>query len=104
MASTEYLRFMVALALVLALIGICGWLAKRFRLGSMIGGSTGSGRLQMIETLALDGRQRLVLVRRDDREHLLLVGQDGGRIVEAGIEPQAAVSIPITPSPVRAKP
>ncbi|MGI9501023.1 MAG: flagellar biosynthetic protein FliO [Geminicoccaceae bacterium] len=83
---TDYLRFLVALIAVLGLIGIFAWLARRFRLGGLAGSGVKSGRLQVVETLPLDGRQRLLLIRRDDREHLLLIGPERSTVIENGIE------------------
>jgi hypothetical protein len=37
--------------------------------------------------IALDGRRRLLLVRRDDVEHLLLIGGPADLVVESGIGP-----------------
>jgi flagellar protein FliO/FliZ len=91
MASTDYVRFIAALAVVLALIGVCGWLAKRIRLNSTTGSAAGSQRLQVMESLPLDGRQRLVLIRLDDREHLLLLGQEQGLVVKADISHQTTI-------------
>lgn len=42
----------------------------------------------MVEARAIDSRRRLVLVRRDDREHLLLIGGANDVVVETGIAPQ----------------
>ena len=42
------------------------------------------GRLAVVESLAIDARHRLVLVRRDDREHLILIGT-ADTVVESGI-------------------
>ena len=84
--SSDYLRFVLALAFVLGLIAIFAWLAKRFRFGSMSGITTGSGRLEIVESLAVDARQRLVIVRRDDQEHLLLIGAETGQLIEGGIK------------------
>ncbi len=86
MISTDYLRFVLALLLVLGLIALFAWLAKRFRIGSFPGGSINSGRLQLIESLAIDSKQRLVIIRRDDQEHLLLLGPETGALIETGIE------------------
>jgi flagellar protein FliO/FliZ len=86
MVSTDYLRFVLALALVLGLICLVAWIARRFRLGGFPGGGRSAGRLRLVESLPIDARQRLVLVRRDDREHLLLIGPEGGRVIEQGIE------------------
>ena len=43
-------------------------------------------RLGVVEYMALDPKTRLVLVRRDDTQHLLLLGAAGPVVVERGIE------------------
>ncbi|MEM9626960.1 MAG: flagellar biosynthetic protein FliO [Pseudomonadota bacterium] len=83
---TDYLRFFVALIIVLGLIALFAWIARRFRLGGLAGASMMSGRLAIVENLPIDGRQRLVLIRRDDRESLVLIGQDRSLVIESGIE------------------
>jgi flagellar protein FliO/FliZ len=84
MEALGYVRFAAALLVVLGLIGLLAWLARRWHLAGppAIGGRA---RLEVVEIAALDPRRRLVLVRRDEVEHLLLLGQDGGLVVEAGI-------------------
>ena len=44
-------------------------------------------RLDVIEARAIDARRRLVLVRRDGVEHLLLLTPSGDTVVETGIVP-----------------
>lgn len=85
MESLDYLRFVLALVFVLGLIGVAAWLARRFRLGGMPLAAGAARRLQVVEVTALDPRRKLILARRDDVEHLLLIGQDGNRLVETGI-------------------
>ena len=77
------LRFGLALAAVLALIGLLA-LVARLRLGSgaLVGG--GKRRLAVIESTALDGRTRLILIRRDDREHLIAIHPAGVTTIETG--------------------
>jgi flagellar protein FliO/FliZ len=48
----------------------------------------GDRRLSVVEITPIDARRRLVLVRRDDREHLLLLGIGQDLVIEAGIEPK----------------
>jgi len=86
MILTDYLRFIIALVAVLGLIALFAWVARRFRLGGLAGSAMTSGRLEVIETLPIDGRQRLILIRRDDREHLLLLGQEQSVVVETGVD------------------
>lgn len=88
-----YLRFLLALAFVLGLIGLVA-LALR-RVGGQFGAlrrQPGARRLEIAEVLPLDGRRRLVLVRRDGREHLLLLGPQSDLVVERDIEPGPAAS------------
>jgi flagellar protein FliO/FliZ len=80
----DYGRFLAALLFVLGLIALTAWLARRFRLGP--GAPAGTGRrLAVLETLPLDARRKLVLIRRDATEHLLLLSPEGNRLVEDGI-------------------
>lgn len=85
MAFDSYLRFVLALLLVLGLIAILAWLLRRFGLGGAMRGSS-QRRLQVVETTPIGPRHRLVLVRRDRVEHLLLLGPQGDVVVERGIE------------------
>ena len=33
----------------------------------------------------IDARNRVFLLRRDDREHLVVIGPEGARVIEVGI-------------------
>lgn len=70
---------LVVLGLVLAL----GWGAKRLKLGPAAAKGGPGRRLQVVESLFLDPRTRLVLVRHDGAEHLLLVGANGGQALRS---------------------
>jgi len=82
MDPADYLRFIIALLFVLGLIGLLAWLVRRYRPGGAFR-PDGRRRLAVLETLPLDPRRRLVLVRRDDALHLLLLGEDGNRLIES---------------------
>jgi len=49
-------------------------------------------RLAYIERTALEGGRKLLLVRRDDVEHLILIGGPIDLVVESGIRPEAVAS------------
>ncbi len=51
-----------------------------------------SRRLAFVERTALDGGRKLLLVRRDDVEHLILVGGPIDLVVETGIRAGASVT------------
>jgi len=87
MDPTEYLRFAAALIFVLALIGAAAFALRAF--GFMQPGgnrSKAERRMAIVETLMLDPRRRLMIVRRDNVEHLLLLGLSGETIVERAVK------------------
>ena len=87
MDTGEYFKFMLALIFVLGLIAGLALLMRRYGFGvaSLRKGVTGR-RLQVVEVSALDARRRLVLVRRDSVEHLILLGVNNEMIVESNID------------------
>lgn len=87
-----YLRTVLALVFVLGLIGAVSWAARRAGLGQQGRAGRRGRRLAVVESLGLDSRRRLVLVRRDGVEHLLLVGGAAELVVESGIAAGAAIS------------
>ncbi len=85
MDLTDYLRFAGALAVVLALMGLLAFALKKLGLSgatSMLGAPK---RLKVIEVLPLDPRRKAVLIQRDDKQHLVILGPTGETIVETGI-------------------
>lgn len=83
----QALTFIFAFIAVLALIGAAAWLVRRFA-GNRLGTNTQRGRmprLAVIDAAAVDGRRRLVLVRRDNVEHLLMIGGPTDIVVEPNI-------------------
>ena len=77
-----YLRFFVALIFTLSLIGIVYWLAKRFGLNRITGKVNAGDRIGILEIRQIDSRHKLVLIRRDTAEHLILLSPEGGRLLE----------------------
>jgi flagellar biogenesis protein FliO len=79
--------FIFVFVAVLALIGVAAWLVRRFAT-NRLGANTNRGRmprLAVIDAAAVDGRRRLVLVRRDNVEHLLMIGGPTDIVVESNI-------------------
>jgi len=88
-------RFVVAFVIVLALIGLTFWLIRRFGT-ARVGTAAQRGRqprLAVIDAAPVDGRRRLVLVRRDNVEHLLLIGGPSDFVVEQNI----VRAVPVNP-------
>ena len=61
------------------------WLARRSGLAGRIGAAKSGRRLAVVESAPLDGKRRLVLIRRDDTEHLVLIGAETALVIESGI-------------------
>jgi hypothetical protein len=83
----QAVTFFFAFVAVLALIGVAAWLVRRFAT-NRLGANTNRGRmprLAVIDAAAVDGRRRLVLVRRDNIEHLIMIGGPTDIVVESTI-------------------
>src|SRR5271155_2014000 len=79
-------RFFLAFLIVLGLIGATAWAVRRFGAGRLGAGTRGrQPRLAVIDYASVDGRRRLILVRRDNVEHLLMIGGPSDVVVEPNI-------------------
>jgi len=91
---------------VLATLGVLGAGAVLF-MRAYLGGTNTSAmlfrpkaarRLEVIDYASLDGRRKLVLIRRDDVEHLLLTGGPVDVVIETGIATTGTRAAATTPS------
>jgi flagellar protein FliO/FliZ len=95
---TSIATYIAAFVFVIALIAIGAWLLK----GMMAKGGNKAGsflrgrerRLGVVEAANVDGRRKLVLIRRDDVEHLIMTGGPVDVVVETGIHSPRAVEQP----------
>ena len=84
-------KFAVAFVIVLVLIGLTAWLVRRFGSNRLGGSARGrQPRLAVIDAASVDGRRRLVLIRRDNVEHLMMIGGPNDLIIEPNIVRAAA--------------
>lgn len=77
-----YLRAFLALLLVVGLIFLLKVLVIKTGFDKRITGNRAGGRLSVVETLYLDPRRRLVIVRDGDKEHVLLLGASGDKVLD----------------------
>lgn len=118
-------RLAVSLIVIAALLGVTVFVMRKLG-GGVPGRASGRGRsgprLAIVDAIAIDPRRRLVLVRRDDVEHLLLTGGTNDVLVEQNItgsyvatanlrpamplerETQRAVQPPAAKAPLAARP
>lgn len=84
-SGNTILTMIFALGIVLVLILLAAWL---LRLVSNLSGNVSRGRnrrLAVIDTLSVDQKRQLLIIRRDDVEHLVLIGGPQDLVVETGI-------------------
>ncbi len=85
MELEAYFRFLFVLIFVIALITFLAFLLKRYGMGGRISMPGGQRRLHVVEMSPIDGKRRLVLIRRDHTEHLLLLGPTNELVIETDI-------------------
>ena len=87
MADFLFYLFLFALLAAVAVGG--AWALRSYLNGvspvAAIFGSRPEKRLAVVEQASVDGRRRLLLVRRDDVEHLLMTGGPVDVVIETGI-------------------
>jgi flagellar protein FliO/FliZ len=79
------LKFFLALIGVVALIAALPYLGRK--VGKLSGWATerSGRRLTLVESVGIDAKRKLLLVRRDDVEHLVLLGAGSETVIERGI-------------------
>lgn len=86
---TDYFRAFFALLFVLSLMGGIAVILKRgkFSFQGILSANSkrDKRRLQLTETLHLDAGRKIVLVRKDEHEHLILLGTKGETLLESSL-------------------
>src|SRR5260370_25991316 len=96
-------RFVVAFVLVLGLIGAGALLWRRFFGAgplSPLGPRGRQPRLAVIDAAAVDARRRLILIKRDNVEHLLMIGGPTDIVVESNIGRAGPIAATRDPPPI----
>jgi flagellar protein FliO/FliZ len=83
MGLVQILSMLAALAVTLGLFGLAVWAFRRYVPEGVIplAPPRAARRLAIVESLMLDTQRRLVLVRLDDQERLILLGE--GRLLSS---------------------
>jgi hypothetical protein len=87
-----------AFLFVVAFVALAVWAYKAFAPS----GGRGAGflrardkRLGVVESQAIEGRRKLLLIRRDDVEHLVMVGGPVDMLIETGIQGRRHLEPPL---------
>lgn len=105
----DFSRYFAALLIVLGLLGGFAVILRRGGLPAdllsglrPLTGPASERRLKVRESLVLDPRRRVVIVKADDREHVVLLGAAGETVlesrdaqIEAGSDDRAPVARPV---------
>lgn len=101
MTILALLRMFGALAIVLGLLAGVLWAVRRFdiRLPGRLGaGGPPDKRLEVVERLTVDPKRSLLLVRRDNVEHLVLMAPEGNVVLHEARTDTPALRLIDTPA------
>lgn len=112
------LMWTIAALFLLLILLVLARIIRNLTAGTFVaGGRNRRTRLAVMDAAAVDNQRRLVLVRRDDVEHLILIGGPTDVVVEQNIglarpgerdhfqmEEVAAAAPPVHPTPARQEP
>lgn len=95
-ADLSWLRIATAFSVVTALMLGLGYALKFI---SAYGGllpfkDNHSRRLGVVESIALDAKRRAIILRCDEREHLLLLGAQDDIVIESNLPPSKPAQSP----------
>ena len=96
--------YLLVIAVIAALIVAGGFVVR----GMMTGTSPAAAffgprpdpRIDVTEQANIDGRRRLLLIRRDDVEHLIMTGGPVDVVIETGISPRRSAVAPVAGQPI----
>lgn len=75
----------VSIILIVIAVFVLIWLVRMLLSGRFSLRHNPDLRLQVVDATAIDNRRKLVLVRRDNVEHLIVIGGQNDLVVESGI-------------------
>ncbi len=96
-------QMILALVVVVLLLVVLAWVFRRLSGRMHIGGR--GQRLSVVDAAPVDGRRRLLLLRRDDVEHLVMIGGPNDLLDESRIlnGPPTVAATPPDEAPVAAR-
>lgn len=81
MDTPSLLRFFLAFAMVLALMGGLAFILKLISHNKLLPKNS-NRRLSVVEVLGLDSKRRAMILRCDEEEHLVILGQSGETVIQ----------------------
>lgn len=91
METVDFTKFFLSLAFVVGLVWFCAFMLRKSGLDKKLRGATGGhGRLQVVDVLYIDPKRKLMMVRADSREYLLLIAGDNATVIDKVNDAKAA--------------
>ena len=81
MDALDLARYLAAFIVVISLLGLFALAARKGWLKGFAAAENRKRRLQTLESLKLDARRRVVILRADGEDHILLLGPDGDTVL-----------------------
>ena len=82
----QFVKLALSLAIVVSLMGGLAFILKKLGLATEAHMKSGTdNRLKIVESIPMDARRRAVILRRDDQDHVVILGPNGETIVETNI-------------------
>lgn len=85
MSYEIYIKSLIAIIIVVSLIGIFAILYTKFYT-KFLNKHTKTRRLSIEEVIFIDNKHKLILIKRDNTEHLLLIGTNKDIVLETNIK------------------
>lgn len=89
MEAAVYVKFILALGFVVALLLIFAFLAKKYGFIANVtlkSKKAKDRRLNVVEILPIDTKRRALILRKDDREYLILLGAERDLLIDSNLE------------------
>lgn len=99
-SENSWLTALFALGIVVVLIVLGVWLLKLLFNATSNVSRGRNRRLSVVDSVAIDQKRQLLIVRRDNVEHLILVGGPQDLVIEAGIAVEEAPAAQSSRRPV----
>jgi flagellar protein FliO/FliZ len=98
----DLLFYLLVIAFLAVLVVMAGVVARSYLTGTSptvsFFGPKPDPRIFVTEQANVDGRRKLLLIRRDDVEHLIMTGGPVDVVIESGINARQGFVSPVTPS------
>lgn len=75
-----------AFVFVIGLMYLFSYIMKRTGVANSLAAVKSEARLKIVEFLPIDHSRKLVIIKRDNKEHLLLLGSNNETVIETDIK------------------